>query len=130
MIQVKISKEKLCVVGHAADSEAQVNQTSRDVCVSVTAMIKMLLAGFDRVCSEQPAMKVSSGKFVVSKVGLPKEALLLIAIFISSVELLVTKYPEYIRLYGEDGQELVPKEDVAKNGVYSPLFPDWRDYQV
>lgn len=131
MIQVKNTKAKLCVLGHAAASCEQVSVESRDVCVSVTAMMKMMLAGFTRVCPVQPPMTVSSGKFVLDKHGLSKEGLLLVAIFVDAVKDLVCEYPEYIRLYGENGQEWFPDGDsMRKNCSCKPLFPDWREFQV
>lgn len=129
MIKVQDKENKLCVIGHAAPDENAASDESRDVCVSVTALTKMLICGLSSY--DNPKFVVKPGKFVLDKTGLSKKSLFLTSVFVKTIEGLVHQHYEYIRLYGDDGKELISVDTTDNNeDVYKPLFPDWRDYVV
>lgn len=130
MIRVQNKVNKLCVVGHASQDAQSASSESHDVCVSVTALTKMLIVGLSDVVGDNPSYQVESGRFVLNKSGLSKRSFLLIEVFMRSVWDLSQHHPDYVRLYGNDGSEI--RMNGVSSGIdeHQPLFPDWRDFVV
>lgn len=129
MIQVQDTVDKLYVIGHASDDVKKATHVSHDVCVAVTALIKMLVISIPAIGGDNPPMTVKPGKFILTKKTLSVKSQILIEAFLDTIKSLSAEYHQYVRLYDEKGNEITDfMKDVESDS--DKVFPDWRDYVV
>ena len=129
MIQVQDTVDKLYVIGHASDDVKKATHASHDVCVAVTALIKMLVISIPAIGGDNPPMTVKPGKFILTKKALSVKSQILIEAFLDTIKSLSAEYHQYVRLYDEKGNEITDfMKDVESDS--DKVFPDWRDYVV
>lgn len=129
MIQVQDTVDKLYVIGHASDDVKKATHASHDVCVAVTALIKMLVISIPAIGGDNPPMTVKPGKFILTKRSLSVKSQILIDAFLDTIKSLSIEYHQYVRLYDEKGNEITDFMEAVESDS-DKVFPDWRDYVV